>query len=522
MKKNKGMVLIGAYLIIVILLILGGAFIVRTLVEKTASESQRNLVQALNIAEAGLEKSLYHLRQDFLNDPLGPSWIDGNIDIFGPFSPPDISTNPDDALLSQTSLNNGTYTTKVIYVFVGSNAQPDEIWVESTGTVAGLSKTIKVYAQMRNLSPWNNAIFAGTGASGTAISGNVSINGSVHILGSNLSHEQPAIDISGTGSIGNNYEGIPANLSSRIPACPQVNFNGELIDSLNAEVRVKNGRVDISGTATIGQTNVPGNIYKETVDGIYIDVGNYDGSNSNGLGTYYDGFGGNKGPSGVSSDNGTTHNYDLGNTVSFPSLSDPYQTYPTYQEYLNQNSLHVNESLIGTINASTPNFGYSSAMGSISWNQTTTELTINGIVYLDPAAGQEESDLSIGEKNITIQYTGQGSIFATGDIEVHGNLLSKNTFPTTDTLGLMAKEDIELATGSGDAQLEMIGVFYAEGKVTSAKQNQIAGTFVSNYFDLGSNVPKIYQVPSLLDNLPPGLPSGGANWILITRGWMEL
>ena len=522
-NSNRGVVLIAAYLIIVVLLILGAAFIIRSLVETRSSDAQRNLTQALNIAEAGLEESLYHLRQDFLTGGASPSWIDGTINTITGITLPDPGNQNRYYNLLSGTLDNGVYLTSIKYVFSGSTAQPDQIWIKSEARVADITKTIQEYATIQNLSAWDNTIFAGSGASGSAISGNVSINGSVHILGTGLNHDDAAIDISGTGSIGDNYEGMPVELSSRIPLCPRVNFNGELVDSLGTEVRVKNGRVDISGAASIGQTNIMGNTYKETVDGIYLDVGNYDGDDSGGIGTFYDGFGGNKGTTGVNSDNGTTHSYDMGNTVTFPSLSDPYLTYPSYQAYLSAESLHVNESLIGTINSSTANFNYSNAKGSIDWNQATQELTIDGIVYLDPAGGETTSDLSLGNKGATIEYIGQGSIFVSGDIDVHGDLLSQNIFPATDALGLMAGNNINLATGEGDAQLNMIGVFYAENQVTSAKQNQIAGTFVSNYFDLGSNVPKIYQVPSLADNLPPGLPGGNtANWVLITRGWQEL
>ena len=47
---------------------------------------------------------------------------------------------------------------------------------------------------------------------------------------------------------------------------------------------------------------------------------------------------------------------------------------------------------------------------------------------------------------------------------------------------------------------------HAQGTIKSAKQNQIAGTFVASYFDMGSNVPNIYQVPSLPYNMPPAMP----------------
>src|SRR3989338_8734957 len=131
MKRNKGVVLVAAYLIIAVLLVLGGAFIVRSLAEKKAADSQRTLVQALNIAEAGLEESLYNLRQDFVGPSPSSSWVDGQINGINVAIP----TYPGSAgvyypFLSNT-VTNGSYETYIKYVFSGVNAQPDEIWVKS-------------------------------------------------------------------------------------------------------------------------------------------------------------------------------------------------------------------------------------------------------------------------------------------------------------------------------------------------------------------------------------------------------
>ncbi len=149
-------------------------------------------------------------------------------------------------------------------------------------------------------------------------------------------------------------------------------------------------------------------------------------------------------------------------------------------------------------------------------------LSVNGMIQID-------GDLVIGEKNLDISYTGRGTIYAggdggsdPGDIDVHSNLLPQTTFPTVEVLGLMAKTDMNLATGPGDAQLALAGAFYAGNQVVSAKQNQIAGTFVSDYFDMGLNVPMIYQVPSLADNLPPGMIGSDPIWVTIgfdERSW---
>ena len=71
-----------------------------------------------------------------------------------------------------------------------------------------------------------------------------------------------------------------------------------------------------------------------------------------------------------------------------------------------------------------------------------------------------------------------------------------------------------------------MAAIYGEDQVTVAKQTIIAGAIVSNYFDMGSNVPSIYHVPLLPSNLPPGMPGGGEigvikgaeirNWFPIT------
>ena len=59
--------------------------------------------------------------------------------------------------------------------------ETDAIWVRSSGTIGDITKTVEVYMRMKDISPWNNAVFAGKGASGTVINGNVDIRGSVHI-----------------------------------------------------------------------------------------------------------------------------------------------------------------------------------------------------------------------------------------------------------------------------------------------------------------------------------------------------
>ncbi len=109
-------------------------------------------------------------------------------------------------------------------------------------------------------------------------------------------------------------------------------------------------------------------------------------------------------------------------------------------------------------------------------------------------------------KDEPLNFTGRGTLFAQGNVAVHGSIMPLDTFPTSDALGVIAKGNINLATGAGESQIQAIGAWFAQGQINSAKQSQFAGAYVANFFNMGTNVPNIYQVPELANNLPPGMP----------------
>ncbi len=422
--------------------------------------------------------------------------------------------------------------------------------VTSVATYRGITERVRVRVSTGSIGIWDNAIFAGVGQSGRGINGNVDIRGSVHILGegdpfsdlngngvwddeepftdtngngvfepgrgetftdtdgngvwtpaepfqdSNMNgyYDEPltatdldvAADLSGRAYIGNNYNGMPAALRAKVPPLSSVSYGGQLVESLNAELRVKHGMVNLSGAATVGSPNNTGNLLKDTLDGVYVT----------------DGYGGNKGSSNIYSDNGHSQGYDLGDRITFPSLLDPYTnpntglSYATYAAYLRSRAMVVP---ITKLDSSIASFTMTDGVNSMTWNAVAKTVTINGIVRLT-------GSLDLAKKNEALSYQGRGTFFVEGDIRVHCSVLPINTFPTTDALGCIAGRDIEFATGSGESQLSGAGAWYAQRKIVSAKQNQFAGTYVANYFDMGTNVPNIYQVPLLSRNLPPGMP----------------
>ncbi|MBP7431353.1 MAG: hypothetical protein KBC05_18105, partial [Candidatus Hydrogenedentes bacterium] len=64
--------------------------------------------------------------------------------------------------------------------------------------------------------------------------------------------------------------------------------------------------------------------------------------------------------------------------------------------------------------------------------------------------------------------------------------------------------------------------FYARNRIRSQKQTTVLGTFVSDYFDMGTNVPDIYQVPTLADNLPYGMIGAYPILTFLQISWREL
>jgi hypothetical protein len=493
--NEQGSVLVMAALVVVVLLALSAVFLLLASNEANLVERQRRESIAFHIAEAGIERMLYDLRQDFYNDLTSPSWADGSIN--GITIGPDTS-NFITVPYAFTSLNDGNYTVKMKNL----TSSGESIWVQSTGTYGDASQLLQIYVTIKRISPWDNAIFAGAGASGAMVNGNVNIRGSVHILGSGLSSSDYAIDLGGTAElVGNNYNSLDATLKAKVPALPTVIFGGETVETLNAELRVKRGIIGLSGSSTVGEANVTGNSVKESVDGSYVT----------------DGFGGTQGESSVYSDNGWSVGYDLGDSVAFPHLSDPYQTYTTYQAYLRDNALVISSaSDLSTLANITPgsSFSFSNTKGSISMDGSGN-MVVSGIVYVDGGG----VNMAKAGSDKTITYTGSAAILATGNINVNVNLITpgNNSYPN-NIIGMMTPGSI----GFNEASIDVMGLFYAETSVVVQKQTDIMGTIVSNYFDMGTNVPSIFQVPETINHLPVGLIGQSSAWSMTVVSWQKL
>lgn len=487
LQNNRGSLLIIAFFTVLVLTGLGASFVILSTNEALVAERHLLSTKAFHIAEAGAERAFYDLNADLQS--VSPSWTDG--DINGMTIGPD-TNNYYTVPYTNTSFDGGSYTVELKNV----SGSSDNMWVRSTSTISGITEMVTAMVRIVDGSPWNYAIFAGAGASGTMVNGNVDIRGSVLILGDGLSPGDMAIDIGGTAEIvGNNYFGMDSSLEAKVPALDTVVVGGETVETLGAVLRVKKGVVGISGSSSVGQPNQTGNGDKELVDGVYVT----------------EGFGGNKGASGVYSDNGTSNAYDLGDNVAFPSLSDPYPGYASYQDYLKSNALVLTSELSNIKPDS--NFSYTNANGSITMDGNGN-MTIDGIVYVD---GSNNIAMTKQGSDTTITYTGKGSLLSTGDVSIGVNLVTSgnNSFPT-NIMGIMTPNNINF----NDSQVDIMGLFYAETQINSSKQTDVVGSFVANYFNMGTNVPAIYQVPEAAENLPPGMIGGNLKSLALV-GWLQ-
>lgn len=397
---------------------------------------------------------------------------------------------------------------------------------------AAVQVTYRYAANPYNI--WNNAIFAGHGQDGVSIRGNTGVHGSVHILGNGEPYidangngkwdagepytdanrdggydrpmlpTEPALSLTGTANISNNYNGLSATLASRLPPITTSTYAGETVQSLMAELRVQHGQVVLDGSANVGEPNVAGGspAIKETMDATWVSDG-YTGSAATGS---------------VFSDNGFEEAYDMEDRgVKMPNLDEPYTdpmgaSYTTYMAYLKSKAVVVNGNL--KIECGVMRSGISAGTNSLSID-ALGNITANGTIYV---TGNIEI---VGA--CPVKYDGRFTLVSEGDVLVDADFYSKGTFPTDDVAGVISHG--KLLLGDKSSQLKLAGAIFAQQEVITNKQTQLAGTIVSNYFNM-TQVPNIFQVPGLAGNLPPYMPGGddvyAYAWLRVPKSWTEL
>jgi len=189
LTSDRGAALIISLSALMVLFLLGLAFLTISKTESDISLNQRDAGRALYIADAGLERFKRDLRYDYTYPGSDPSdrylaspalAAEGTLEdttgtYVGAAAPvkryydlgsPLSTTFTNLTAYQQVSMNGGSYALRIKKDVDGG------FIVESTGTIGNrVARTLEAKLEPKSLSVWDNAIFGGTGASGGLING---------------------------------------------------------------------------------------------------------------------------------------------------------------------------------------------------------------------------------------------------------------------------------------------------------------------------------------------------------------
>jgi len=534
-SSERGAALVIALFIIAVLTVLGVLVLNTSIVEVKMATNQRISSQVFYAAEAGLERALKVLIEDFENDTTANSpWGNATYAVAGTVTETavtgsttfDVATRTMDMYMTSPAVKKLNFTggttlgptSYEIYIY---KVNASEIYIMALGTGLGGVASVEYYLEVEDLSPYNNAIFTGAGIVGN-------FNGSVNVAGSIYSKGN--INPSGNVYITNNYDdgyAIDATLSGLLPT----------VTDLEAKVRVSGGNLTLDGSAQIGFGSSNGSIAGVYVDGA-VDWGtqtsHYDEFSNEvpdiDMPTLLDGITGEFGDGIIA-----TCGYSGSDAAVALSIYADWATGTGCDPTGSGTSSGAVITGDVIIDDSTASFAYSDGNGNgLFWDEATDTLTVQGNVVV-------EGNLQVGEnqggnKLETIEYVATGADTGSGsdneggaNLFVSGNTLIEGTFGplstgylnggnNTNSLGMVTAGDLTFDGKNGDFYT---GFFYAENQINFNKQSHFAGTVIGGVVNW-SQVPNVYQVPNLANYLPPGMPGGYKILAFTTRQWRRV
>lgn len=221
-KCEEGSVVVISLAISTVILILLGVFLGSVVAEKRRQERSYHSYQALNLAEAGVEKGINELNKSFINQWSG--WVDEGGD-------------------------KKSFTDPLGYTVVVSGASTSNPVIVATGSVAGVNTTVKRTVQVEaraGETVFKQALFAGTkNGNGITIIGDIAID---------------SYDSEGTGKP---YNSASASSNGDIATnSTSIDFN-----PLNKAICII-GSGAISGDAVVGPGGDPSQAIIEIPEGI--------------------------------------------------------------------------------------------------------------------------------------------------------------------------------------------------------------------------------------------------------------
>jgi hypothetical protein len=538
--------------LITVLTVLGTMVLNTSIVEIKMAQNQKISSQVFYAAEAGLERGLLMLIDDF-NTEGGTAWGNANYPSWGEsvietavtgsttFDPDvrslDMYTSSPDSSLRQLTLGGGQTVNNLTFNLYLYRVSSDEVYVMSLASGNGGMAAIEYHLAMDDLSPYNNAIFTGAGVSGQ-FQGSVNLAGSIYSRGT--------LDVGAGVKMVNNY--TTGNASSILSPGDDLYDMLPAVTDLEAKIRVKGGDLNIdAASAQVGYSGT-----NNHVEGVYVDGA----TNIDSVGTHYYGD-----PPNLSSEvpdvplptiyDGLREIFDdlgadLDTCIAAKSGgNDAAIATSIYADWASgtgclsaqpSTGMVIDATALGgIIQDSSPDLTYDDGAGNGLFFDTATDtLTIKGNVVI-------LGDLDFGQSNgnDTIRYEAYGdssggfaqadgaTLYCSGDLGIRGDFSPDPTkgylkgitgVDDINSLGVVTPGDITFEGKPGNIHA---GFYFADGQVNFNKQSKFAGTVIGGLVNF-SQVPDIYQVPNLQNYLPPGVP-GGQNIIMLTsREWRRV
>jgi hypothetical protein len=535
MASERGAALVIALFIIAVLTVLGVLVLNTSIVEVKMAINQQVSSRVFYAAEAGLERALKVLIEDFENDTsAGNPWGNSTYAVAGTVTETAVSGSDTFDVASRTmdmymnspsvvKLNfaGGTALGPVSYEVYIYKVNPTEVYVMSYGTGLGGVASVEYYLEVEDLSPYNNAIFTGAGIIGN-------FNGSVNVAGSIYSKGN--VNPSGNVYITNNYDdgyAMDVTLDGLLPS----------VTDLDAKVRVSGGNLTLDGSAQIGFGTANGSVAGVYVDGTMdwgTQTSHYDEFSNEvpdiDMPTILDGITGKFGDGIIG-----TCGYSGSDAAVAASIYADWATGTGCDPTGTGTSAGFVIPGDIIIDNSTGPLAYDDGSGNgLFWDDSTDTLTIQGNVVI-------EGNLQVGENAgadmlETVEYVATGADTGSGSdneagatLFVGGNTLIEATFGplstgylnggnSTNSLGMVTAGDLTFDGKNGDFYT---GFYYAQNQINFNKQSHFAGTVIGGVVNW-SQVPNVYQVPNLANYLPPGMPGGYKIMAFTTRQWRRV
>ena len=508
MKRDEGFVLIASLLIMVVVVVLVFGTSFTALVDRMISSNQRGANAAYYVAQAGLQqyktlifKNLVDYYDEYgetwCANPIGAAILDEHGD---PYLPAGGTNGP-------YPFGPGAYS--VTYQV------SDTFMVLTSVGVVGNSQTAIQLVSTAGMGPagvYDNAIFAAGRSPGTkAITGNIAVYGSMHIVSGSveLDGDEGDLEFSGTAGVYNNYLGNNEQSNSRIVEELE-DVTGTGTADLCARLKIDRGNVFLQGNSRLGAEGNP--IYS-----VHLGDGSvYDGNepreedeitahkDSDKVWLKY--------PAEGDYVNSGYDGYDL----ALPRLDKEYpdelaDALDLAGEQGNQECQWLFQDDKVTLPPEDPSASHpecTNGTSGISWiGGNPGHFKIDGVVNTG------ELSLKIGDsQNDTIRYEGMGILRAgksrndssvtttlTGSIKPIEGVHGHGGYPEDNVLAIITSGDAAIKATAGGDDSEIAAIIYTGGTVSIERQPLVIGSLVANDFDMGAgnNVPKVAWHPGI-------------------------